>query len=186
MRNPFKALIGDHHMKPKTFGVAMALLLGLGGAALADPAFDPGATEACVADAAAASPSLSGYGVLDCVGKSAEACMETDGGGTTVGMGFCLEGAWKFWDKRLNAAYATRLQEAKQTDAEMASIEASVPSMEDALRKMQRAWIGYRDAACLYEVSKWQGGTGSGPAGMACMMQETARQALKLEGWWSQ
>ena len=112
--------------------------------------------------------------------------METDGGDTTIGMGFCLEGEWKLWDKRLNAAYAERLTEAKAADAEMASIKATVQSMEEALRKMQRAWIAFRDAACLYEASKWQGGTGAGPASVSCMMQETARQALTLEGWWSQ
>jgi uncharacterized protein YecT (DUF1311 family) len=173
-------------MKAKRLGLAMALMLGLGGAAEADPVFEPGATEACVATAVAAAPSLSGYGVLDCVGKSAQACMETDGGDTTFGMGVCLEGEWKLWDKRLNQAYTKRLKEAKKTDAEMQSIKATVQSMEDALRQMQRAWITFRDGACLYEVSKWQGGTGSGPAGMACMMQETARQALILEGWWSQ
>lgn len=173
-------------MKATRLALSMALLAGLGGAAAADPSFDSAATEACVAAAAAASPSLSGTGVLDCVGKSAQACMATDGGDTTYGMSFCLEGEWKLWDKRLNEAYAKRLQEAKKTDAEMTSIKATVPSMEDALRQMQRAWIPFRDAACRYEVSKWQGGTGGGPAGAACMMQETARQALTLEGWWSQ
>ena len=173
-------------MKAKRLGLAMALMLGLGGAAEADPVFEPGATEACVATAVAASPSLSGTGVLDCVGKSAQACMATNGGDTTVGMVFCLEGEWKLWDRRLNEAYAKRMQEAKKTDAEMQSIKATVQSMEAALRQMQRAWIAFRDAACLYEASKWQGGTGAGPAATACLMQETARQALILEGWWSQ
>lgn len=173
-------------MKAKRLALAMVLLAGLGGAAAADPSFDPAATEACVAAAAAASPSLSGTGVLDCVGKSAQACMATDGGDSTYGMSFCFEGEWKLWDKRLNEAYGKRLQEAKKTDAEMQSIKATVQSMEAALRQMQRAWIAFRDAACLYEASKWQGGTGAGPAATACLMQETARQALILEGWWSQ
>jgi uncharacterized protein YecT (DUF1311 family) len=173
-------------MTATRLGLATALLLSLGGAAAADPVFDPAATEACVDEAVAASPDLADYGVLDCAGKSANACMETDGGSSTYGMSFCLDGEWNFWDKRLNAAYAKRMREAKQSDAEMANVEATVPSMEEALRKMLRAWIAYRDAACLYEASKWQGGTGAGPAGAACLMQETARQALTLEGWWSQ
>lgn len=173
-------------MTARRLSLAMALLLSLGGTATADPVFDPAATEACVDEAVAASPNLTGYGVLDCAGKSADACMETDSGSSTVGMDFCLESEWKFWDKRLNAAYTQRLREARQSDAEMQSVEAAVQPIEEALRKMQRAWISYRDAACLYGVSKWQGGTGAGPAGMACLSQETARQALALEGWWSQ
>ena len=46
---------------------------------------------------------------------------------------------------------------------------------------MQRAWIGYRDAACAYEASQWGGGTGAGPAAVGCMMTLTGRQALALE-----
>ena len=46
---------------------------------------------------------------------------------------------------------------------------------------MQRAWIAWRDAACLYEVSQWGGGTGGGPAGADCMMRLAGEQALALE-----
>jgi len=59
-------------------------------------------------------------------------------------------------------------------------------SVEESLRTMQRAWISFRDASCLYEQAQWMGGTGGGPATQACHMHETARQALKLEGWWAQ
>lgn len=78
------------------------------------------------------------------------------------------------------------MQNAKKEDKEMTSIRATTSSLADALRKMQRAWVSFRDAACLYEQAQWLGGTGGGPATMACQMHETARQALKLEGWWSQ
>jgi hypothetical protein len=44
---------------------------------------------------------------------------------------------------------------------------------------MQRTWISYR----LYEQSLWLWDSGADPATMACHMQETARQTLKLEGW---
>ena len=46
---------------------------------------------------------------------------------------------------------------------------------------MQRAWIAYRDARCGYEYSLWQGGTGGGPASVACYMEVTGEQALYLE-----
>lgn len=66
------------------------------------------------------------------------------------------------------------------------SLRATTASLGEALRNMQRAWINYRDAGCLYEQAQWFGGTGGGPATMACHMHETARQTLVLEGWWSQ
>jgi uncharacterized protein YecT (DUF1311 family) len=154
--------------------------------AQANPAFKPAATDACVAKASAASKNKSGHAVLACVGQSAQACMNTPGGDTTVGMMDCLKGEVDYWDGKLNAAYAKRLATAKSDDAELKSMGSAAPKTEPALRKMQRAWIGYRDAACLYEQSKWMGGTGGGPATMACHMEETARQALKLDGWWSQ
>ena len=48
---------------------------------------------------------------------------------------------------------------------------------------MQRSWIAFRDAACSYEASRWGGGSGAGPAATGCVMQLTARQALRLMGY---
>lgn len=155
-------------------------------AAQADPVFSPEPTAACVAAAAAATPSLSGSAVLDCVGKASQACMGTPGGDTTIGMIDCLQDELRYWDKRLNEAYGKRLAAARKEDAEMTGAGKATPSVENSLRNMQRAWISFRDAACLYEQSQWMGGSGGGPATAACQMQETARQALRLEGWWSQ
>jgi uncharacterized protein YecT (DUF1311 family) len=171
-----------------SFSVSLAAGLALVAfaPAQANPVFKPAATDACVTKASAQSKNKSDHAVLACVGQSAQACMRTPGGDTTVGMMDCLKGELDYWDGKLNAAYAKRLATAKSNDAELKSMGSAAPKTEPALRKMQRAWIGYRDAACLYEQSKWMGGTGGGPATMACQMEETARQALKLDGWWSQ
>ncbi len=163
-----------------------ALLFVSGAAALAEPVFTPAATEACVIEAEATSPGLGGHGVLDCVGRAAGACMMTPGGDTTLGMMDCLEGERGYWDARLNIAYAGRIAAAQALDAETRTLGSAAASIEEGLRAMQRAWISFRDAACLYEQAQWMGGTGGGPATQACHMHETARQALKLEGWWAQ
>ncbi|MGJ8618377.1 MAG: lysozyme inhibitor LprI family protein [Sulfitobacter sp.] len=115
-----------------------------------------------------------------CVGLSAQLCMDTPDGSSTVGMGGCLDAERKFWDDRLNANYQARMVEAKRVDAEMAELGATVPSQSDALRDMQRAWIAFRDTACTWEASKWGGGTGSGPAYVACLMDLTAEQSIVL------
>ncbi len=152
----------------------------------ADPAFTPDATETCVNEAYATSPGLSGHAVLDCVGRAAAACMMTTGGDTTIGMMECLEGERSYWDARLDAAYADLMTIAREQDTEMRELGSAAASIEERLRDLQQAWIAFRDASCLYEQAQWMGGTGGGPATMACHMHETARQALKLEGWWGQ
>lgn len=181
-----------HSHNPKNGRVAplaltvLAGCLAMAGATQAEPVFVPDATEACVSEAYTTSPGLSGHAVLDCVARAAAACMMTPGGDTTIGMMECLGGEVSYWDARLNTAYAERLTIAKKQDAEMRDLGSAAASIEESLRAMQGAWIAFRDASCLYEQAQWMGGTGGGPATAACHLHETARQALKLEGWWGQ
>ena len=137
--------------------------------------FDAGATSSCVA-AQDTEPAM-----LMCIGRAAEACMElTEGGWTTYGMVSCIGAELSYWDAELNIAYKAAVADAKAVDAENAEYGASAPSVEDALRAMQRGWIAYRDGLCSFERSLWGGGTGGGPAGAGCLMHETARQTLVL------
>ena len=55
------------------------------------------------------------------------------------------------------------------------------PDLQQNLREMQRSWITYRDARCGFEFAQWDGGTGQGPALLACLMVATAEQTLVLE-----
>lgn len=153
--------------------LALALLLLAPAAWAQSPAFSPAPTEACLAGAADASARAA------CVGRSADACMASDGGSSTAGMAMCLDGEARFWDARLNAAYAALLPVEQAADRDNEGLGA--PSAAAALRDMQRAWIVWRDAACAFERSQWGGGTGAGPAGLQCLMQLTAEQALDLE-----
>lgn len=130
-----------------------------------DLAFSTVHTEACLQEA------LGPGERLDCIGASANQCMqETVGGETTAGMGGCLDRERDFWDARLNAAYQQLLAQQRGNSTVL-----------DELRGMQRAWITYRDARCGYEYAQWGGGTGGGPAILACLMQATAEQTFILE-----
>ncbi len=141
-----------------------------------DLRFDPLPTLSCLAGAETL-PSM-----MTCVGIAAEACMESQASGyTTVGMGYCLDQELSFWDGRLNTAYGQLMAQEKATDTEMKEIGATVPSLAETLRAMQRAWIPFRDASCDYARAQWGGGTGGGPATLSCLMTQTARQALELE-----
>ena len=140
------------------------------------PHFTPVPTESCLAGAEDLPAKES------CIGTAATACMDSHQAGyTTVGMGFCVDQELSFWDARLNAAYKAVMARDKATDAEMVEPGATVPSLAESLRAMQRAWIPFRDASCDYERAKWGGGTGGGPATLSCLMYATARQALLLE-----
>ncbi|UYV35987.1 DUF1311 domain-containing protein [Rhodobacteraceae bacterium D3-12] len=116
--------------------------------------------------------------MLHCVGKAAAACMEaTEGGYSTAGMVGCLDAEAQWWDRKLNQTYGEVMAAAKEMDRGKPDY---APSRVEALRAMQRAWIPYRDAKCAFARSEWGGGTGAGPAGVSCLLEETASQTLYL------
>jgi uncharacterized protein YecT (DUF1311 family) len=118
------------------------------------------------------------YEATVCIGISSGNCMEqTQGGYSTVGMGFCLDAELSFWDGVLNAQYKLARTRAREADAANGTPKA----LEQALQDMQRAWIGFRDATCDFERGQWGGGTGAGPAGLSCLMNMTGAQAIYLK-----
>ncbi len=161
-------------MKMKMLLAAMALPVGASPAVTQDLVFSNAPTLACLAGA-------EGLVRLGCIGASAQVCMATPAGGSTVGMGYCLSRELGYWDERLNANYAALRRQERALAVEMAALDAHVPDSLAALREMQRAWMGYRDAVCTYEYSTWGGGTGGGPAHSACLLSLTGEQALMLE-----
>ena len=153
--------------------IALLAVMLAGPVAAQERVFDASVAEACLE-----SVGVSGA-FEDCVGQAAERCMdETDGVQTTAGMSQCLQAEAQWWDTVLNATYGELLAFSKEADA---ANGAEVPSQETALRDMQRAWIGYRDAKCGFERSQWGRGSGAGPAVAACLMEETAQQARVLK-----
>lgn len=157
---------------------ALALALLLPAPVLAQGAlpveYDPTVIEACLSAKSTESRA-------ECIGVGAAHCMLTsDGGSSNAGMGFCYGAERKDWDARLNAAYQELMAAETAMDAEMAEIGSAAAPMAPALQEMQRAWIAFRDASCVYEMTQWGGGSGAGPAGSACTMRMTALQALEL------
>jgi uncharacterized protein YecT (DUF1311 family) len=132
--------------------------------------FSPDATQACV-DAGGGS---------ECIGTSANQCMEeSDGGFSTFGMNACIEEERAWWDSQLNGIYKVALADGRMADAE--ATDPDQPSAEDTLREMQRNWIAYRDSTCNYEILDWYGGTGATAAWLGCQMRLTGVQTLYLQ-----
>lgn len=139
----------------------------------------PSMAQELVFDIAPVEACIRANGGEQCAGKAASACMEaTPSGGTTVGMGGCLDLERARWDGWLNTVYQ---QLHAKLAAQDAQIQSYAPKQAEALRDMQREWIGFRDAKCAYEAAQWGGGTGAGPASVSCHLQETARQMLYLQ-----
>jgi len=146
--------------------LALISVLFLGAPVTAqDLVYHPDPTIDCLADAT--NPAMRHA----CVGAAANLCMaDNPGGSSTVGMGSCLDQERAWWDARLNDVYGRLLTQ-----------YAEQPAVLDNLRDMQRAWIPYRDARCDFEFVQRGGGTGGGPAILACLMNATAEQVFVLE-----
>ena len=164
----------------------MFALLGLMQAAWAESVFNADATEACVTDVLTNSTNRSSYAVLECPGRSARICMTQPGNDNTLGMIECLSIESDYWEQRMAVALSKQRAAAEQGDNEKPLFRSNIPSQVESLEAMQKAWEQFRNAACLYEQALWLGGTGSGPATVSCHLHETARQTLKLEGWWAE
>jgi uncharacterized protein YecT (DUF1311 family) len=116
-----------------------------------------------------------------CIGAVQGPCLKEPNGETTVGMKECGGREISVWDERLNAAYRTALSgELGKQDA----IRGGGRKLKgaDILRDAQRAWISFRDKKCDAASLPMEGGTGAGLLSTDCYLQETARQALWLEG----
>ena len=87
--------------------------------------------------------------------------------GSTREVSDCLVLAWEEQDGKLNAFYGEILP-------------VLVEDERQALRASERAWIAYRDATCEAEKSLYGGGTGGGPAYLACMEAVTRARIQEL------
>lgn len=132
----------------------------------AGPQADTQLVTACLGNAGGASSEAA-----ECIGVAAQACMTQPDGETTAGMVFCMGQEAEFWDKMLNDRYDAVLAKDKQAGAS-----------GDLLRQMQRDWIAYRDASCLWQAQPWIGGTMVQLVHTDCILDEVGRQALRLQG----
>ena len=159
-------------MKMPTLAFALTVLAGSASAQDANGLFyDFGPTASCLASAQSLAAKQ------DCVGRAAEACIEKTGYATPVLSG-CASRELEDWDVRLNAVYQQQRAYAREFDM---GNDPNLPGLDTSLRDMQRAWIPYRDATCVYEAAQWSGGTGAGPAYIGCLLSLTGDQALYLE-----
>ena len=123
---------------------------------------------------------IAGYAAESCIGVISDPCMESEEASSTYGMMNCYGREAEVWDVRLNASYRERMgpQTGPATNAVTGEIEAK------QLRKIQVAWIPWRDATCEVLISDGIPiyGSSANVDGVYCSMVLTARQALWIEG----
>ena len=86
---------------------------------------------------------MAGYAPESCIGIVSDPCMGTEEASSTNGMMNCYGRESEVWDARLNASYRERMApQTGPTNAVTDALEAG------QLRKIQAAWIPFRDATC--------------------------------------
>ena len=75
---------------------------------------------------------------------------------TQTDMTLCAKQEWVSADEELNGAYQEAIAWMKRTDA---ALDAADRGAEEALRAGQRAWVEFRDNACLAEAYPFTGGS---------------------------
>lgn len=136
-------------------------------------AFDAAKLDSCVA--AAADP----QDKYACVGSAAEACTLVPGHDNTIGMTDCFGAELDHWKAQLNATYDKLFAIHQQSDKALEGVVGATPQAP-VMEAAQKAWLAYRDAECAYQESFWAGGSGGGPAAVACEMTLTGHRAIDL------
>jgi len=96
-----------------------------------------------------------------------------------VELNYCAEQDFLLADADLNVAYQAARALMRRVDAGLPVTERGA---EVALRDAQRAWITFRDKACLAEAYTWHGGSGQPMAYSGCRARVTAQRAADLYG----
>ena len=161
--------------RPTLFAICLAVPLAAApvGAMPADQAdIDARALDACIAQAGG------GEAAVSCVGTTREACVAKlkttyKDVGEVHGEMPCLGAERDYWEGRLTDRY----------DRLMGIETARAAERAEALRHAERAWIAFRDALCSYDRITNGHGTGGETAEPICLVRETARQSLILDGY---
>ena len=152
-------------------------------AALAGPAHSAGdraAIEACLKDSRERPES--------CIELVYDRCVAAPGNGSTPGMEDCAARELAVWDDKLNAAYRKLVDGALgKVDALPEHRPAEAPRAKAVkgavlLADMENAWIAFRARKCDASALTAEGGTLARTIYSTCYLDETARQALFLQG----
>ncbi len=103
-----------------------------------------------------------------CIGTVSSVCQEKITGDENKGLASCNGRETAVWQQIMESRVAAYIKEAKPNEAE-------------AMKKVQAAWTAYRDARCNYAAIDNTDAAAAAALTSACMLEQTASQALWID-----
>ncbi|OJF97820.1 lysozyme inhibitor LprI family protein [Pararhizobium antarcticum] len=100
---------------------------------------------------------------------------------TQFELNYCANREYEAADKVLNATYKMVMAHMVGVDKAMAGSDPSLVGAADALKKAQRAWIGYRDGQCVLSGFSARGGSMEPMLVSGCLADLTTRRTAELK-----
>lgn len=105
---------------------------------------------------------------------------------TQMDMNICADKDYQQADKALNAAYKKAVAAAREMDENVKDMGEAYVGAVDALKRAQRAWIGYRDGQCEFAGFEARGGSMEPMLVSGCLADLTRKRTDELKAVYEQ
>lgn len=96
-------------------------------------------------------------------------------------LNICADRDYQAADAELNAAYKQAMAAAREMDASAREMGENYVGAVEALKRAQRAWIGYRDGQCELAGFQARGGSMEPMLVSGCMADLSLKRAAELK-----
>ncbi|UIJ94212.1 lysozyme inhibitor LprI family protein [Sinorhizobium meliloti] len=100
---------------------------------------------------------------------------------TQMDLNICADQDYRAADAELNKTYRLAVAAMQATDKELGDIDAAHAGALEALKKAQRAWIGYRDGQCELAGFEARGGSMEPMLVSGCLAELTRKRTAELK-----
>lgn len=112
--------------------------------------------------------------------------IDCDNAQSQMEMNICADRDYRQADDALNAAYKKALAAARETDEGVKDMGEQYVGAVDALKRAQRAWIGYRDGQCELAGFEARGGSMEPMLVSGCLADLTGKRTAELKAFYEQ
>ncbi len=105
---------------------------------------------------------------------------------TQMDMNICADKDYQQADKALNAVYKKAVAAAREMDDNVKDMGEAYVGAVDALKRAQRAWIGYRDGQCEFAGFEARGGSMEPMLVSGCLADLTRKRTDELKAVYEQ
>ncbi len=110
--------------------------------------------------------------------------VDCDNATTQMELNICAGRDYQEADDELNAVYKKAVAAAETMDRELKDIDEQLVGALDALRRGQRAWIGYRDGQCDLAGFEARGGSMEPMLVSGCLADLTRKRTAELKAFY--